>query len=42
MIKELFNVKGWKAFMEVLPEEYIPGFIMTLKVALAGLLLALA
>ena len=28
--------------MEVLPEEYIPGFIMTLKVALAGLLLALA
>lgn len=42
MIKELLSVKGWKAFLEVLPEEYIPGFIMTLKVALAGLLLALA
>lgn len=31
----------WEAFFKVLPEEYIPGFIMTLKVALAGLLLAL-
>lgn len=42
MIKDLFDVKRWEAFLKVLPTEYIPGFIMTLKVALAGLLLALA
>lgn len=41
MIKDLFDVKRWEAFLKVLPTEYIPGFIMTLKVALAGLLLAL-
>lgn len=41
MIKDLFDVKRWEAFFKVLPTEYIPGFIMTLKVALAGLLLAL-
>jgi len=41
MIKDLLNVKRWEAFLDVLPTQYIPGFIMTLKVALAGLLLAL-
>lgn len=41
MIKDLFDVKRWEAFLRVLPLDYIPGFIMTLKVALAGLLLAL-
>ncbi len=41
MIKDLFDVKRWEAFLRVLPSDYIPGFIMTLKVALAGLLLAL-
>ena len=41
MIKDLMNIKRWEAFFKVLPDQYIPGFIMTLKVALAGLLLAL-
>lgn len=41
MINDLFDVKRWEAFLRVLPSEYIPGFIMTLKVTLAGLLLAL-
>lgn len=41
MINDLFDVKRWRAFFRVLPTEYIPGFVMTLKVALAGLLLAL-
>lgn len=41
MIKDLLDVKRWGAFVKVLPTHYIPGFIMTLKVALAGLLLAL-
>lgn len=41
MIKDLFDTKRWEAFFKVLPDEYIPGFYMTLKVALAGLLLAL-
>ena len=41
MINDLLNIKRWEAFFKVLPDQYIPGFIMTLKVALAGLLLAL-
>lgn len=41
MIKDLLNVKRWEAFLKVLPTQYMPGFIMTLKIALAGLLLAL-
>ena len=41
MINDLTNVKRWEAFFKVLPDQYIPGFLMTLKVALAGLLLAL-
>ena len=41
MIKGLFKLKRWEALFEVFPEEYLPGFIMTLEVALTGLLLAL-
>lgn len=41
MIKGLFQWKRWEALFEVFPEEYWPGFLMTLKVALTGLLLAL-
>ena len=41
MIKGLFEAKRWDALFQVFPEKYIPGFIMTLKVALTGLLLAL-
>lgn len=42
MIKGLFEVKRWSALLEAFPEYYIPGFIMTLRIALAGLVLALA
>lgn len=41
MIADLTNKARWEAFFKVLPNQYIPGFLMTLKVALAGLLLAL-
>lgn len=41
MIKGLFDIKRWEALFKIFPENYIPGFIMTVKVALAGLLLAL-
>ena len=41
MLKGLFNLKRWEALFKVLPEDYLPGFIMTLEVALTGLLLAL-
>lgn len=42
MVKGLFEAKRWAALFEVIPEEYIPGFLMTLKVALTGLVLAMA
>ena len=41
MLKGLFDLKRWTALIEVIPENYIPGFLMTLRTALAGLLLAL-
>ena len=41
MIKGLFEAKRWNALFQVFPEKYIPGFMMTLKVAITGLLLAL-
>lgn len=41
MIKGLFQAERWAALLEALPEYYIPGFFMTLKTSLAGLLLAL-
>lgn len=40
MIKGLFEIKRWEALFSV-SDQYLSGFIMTLKVALAGLLLAL-
>lgn len=40
MIKGLFDVKRWKALFSV-TDLYLSGFSMTLRVALAGLLLAL-
>lgn len=40
MTKGLFDVNRWMALFSV-SDKYIAGFIMTLKVALAGLLLAL-
>lgn len=40
MIKGLFEVKRWNALFRV-SDDYLAGFTMTLKVALAGLLLAL-
>ena len=41
MIKGLFEGKRWAALWKALPDYYIPGFIMTLKIAVSGLLLAL-
>lgn len=41
MIKGLFDGKRWLALWEALPEYYVPGFFMTLKIALVGLLVAL-
>lgn len=42
MIKGLFDIKRWNALFEAIPEYYIPGFLMTLKIAIVGLALALA
>lgn len=41
MIKGLFDGKRWLALWEALPEYYVSGFFMTLKIALVGLLVAL-
>lgn len=41
MFKGLFSAYRWKALWAAIPEYYIPGFVMTLKVSLCGLLLAL-
>ena len=42
MIKGLFDTKRWNALFQAFPEYYIPGFLMTLKISLVGLALALA
>ncbi len=42
MIKGLFDVKRWNALFQAFPDYYIPGFLMTLKISLVGLALALA
>ena len=34
MIKGLFDGKRWLALWEALPEYYVPGFFMTLKLSL--------
>lgn len=41
MIKGLFDANRWTALIEAFPEYYIPGFFMTLKIAVTGLVLAL-
>lgn len=42
MIKGLLDGKRWSALLTAFPEYYVPGFLMTLKIALAGLAAALA
>ena len=41
MIKGLFDGKRWAALWKAVPDYYVPGFIMTLKISAAGLLTAL-
>lgn len=41
MIKGLFDAKRWNALFQAIPEYYIPGFFMTLKISLAGLAVAM-
>ena len=41
MIKGLLEGKRWAALLKALPEYYVPGFIMTLKISIVGLLVAL-
>lgn len=41
MVKGLFDGKRWAALWKAIPEYYVPGFFMTLKIALAGLVVAL-
>lgn len=41
MIKGLLDAKRWIALWEAIPEYYIPGFLMTLKISIVGLLVAL-
>lgn len=42
MIKGLFDTKRWNALFQAFPDYYLPGFLMTLKISLVGLALALA
>lgn len=41
MIKGLLEAKRWAALWDAIPEYYIPGFLMTLKIAIVGLIVAL-
>lgn len=41
MIKGLFDGKRWLALWEAIPDYYVPGFIMTLKISAVGLMVAL-
>lgn len=41
MIKGLLDAKRWNALLEAFPEYYVPGFLMTLKISIVGLLTAL-
>lgn len=41
MIKGLLDGKRWSALLKAFPDYYIPGFLMTLKIALVGLAVAL-
>ncbi|MDR1765619.1 MAG: amino acid ABC transporter permease [Lachnospiraceae bacterium] len=42
MLKGLLDAKRWAALLKAIPEYYIPGFVMTLRISLVGLALALA
>lgn len=42
MIKGLLDGKRWSALFKAFPDYYVPGFLMTLKIALVGLAVALA
>ena len=41
MFNGLMKINRWNALLEAIPEYYIPGFLMTLRTAVCGLLLAL-
>lgn len=41
MIKGLFDAKRWLALWKALPDYYVPGFFMTLKISVVGLMVAL-
>ena len=41
MLNGLLKANRWNALLEAIPEYYIPGFLMTLRTAICGLLLAL-
>lgn len=41
MVKGLLDGNRWNALIKAFPDYYIPGFLMTLKIALAGLAVAL-
>lgn len=41
MIKGLLDIKRWNALLDAFPEYYVPGFLMTLKISIVGLLTAL-
>lgn len=41
MVKGLFDMKRWEALAAAFPENFIPGFLMTLQIALIGLAVAL-
>ena len=41
MIKGLLDAKRWQALWGAIPEYYVPGFLMTLKIAVVGLIVAL-
>ncbi len=41
MIKGLFDGKRWAALWRALPDYYVPGFLMTLRIAVVGLCVAL-
>lgn len=41
MIRGLLDTSRWQALFQAFPDYYIPGFLMTLKISLVGLLTAL-
>lgn len=41
MIKGLLDIKRWNALFDAFPKYYVPGFLMTLKISIIGLLVSL-